>query len=248
MKARLAAAAAIALILVGSRPALAHGFGPTYDIPIPLWLYLYGAAAAVVLAFAPLALFSRKSRTADAAYQYPRFDLFRVRWLRRLLTSRLLLGGLRLLSVTLFFIVVIAGLVGLQSGFNFAPTFVWVTWWVGFGFLTALVGNLWPLVNPWRVLFDSAEWLARRLGFRDGSSSASTYPEPSHLASRGDSTSCSCGSRNAFRFVRARNIALFVVAYTLVTSTPWHLRQETGCATERHLRVFGLLGKFAHRG
>ena len=62
---RLAAAAlSFSLILAEARPALAHGFGPTYDIPIPLWLYLYGAAAAVVLAFLPLALFSRKERTA----------------------------------------------------------------------------------------------------------------------------------------------------------------------------------------
>ena len=123
------AALAFSLTLSGARPALAHGFGPTYDIPIPLWLYLYGAAAAVVLSFLPLALFSRKERYSP--YEYPRFDLFRVRLLRTLLTSRLLTGGLRLLSVALFLVVVIAGLVGLQSGFNFAPTFVWVTWWVG---------------------------------------------------------------------------------------------------------------------
>jgi len=61
------AALAFSLTLAGTRPALAHGFGPTYDIPIPLWLYLYGAAAAVVLAFLPLALFSRKER--DAPYR-----------------------------------------------------------------------------------------------------------------------------------------------------------------------------------
>jgi len=119
MMRRVAAAAlAFSFILAGARPALAHGFGPTYDIPIPLWLYLY-AAAAVVLSFVPLALFSRKER--DAPYSYPRFDLFRIRSLRKVLTSRLL-------SVSLFLVVVIAGLVGLQSGFNFAPTFVWVTW------------------------------------------------------------------------------------------------------------------------
>src|ERR687898_3179665 len=160
------AALAFSLTLSDARPALAHGFGPTYDIPIPLWLYLYGAAAAVVLAFLPLALFSRKER--DGPYRYPRFDLLRVRLLRTLLTSRLLTGGLRLLSVALFFIVVIAGLVGLQSGYNFAPTFVWVTWWVGLSLFTAFVGNLWPLVNPWKVVFDWAEGLVRRLGYRDG--------------------------------------------------------------------------------
>ena len=140
MRRELIVGFAFCLMLLSAGPALAHGFGPTYDIPIPLWLYLYGAAAAVVLAFVPLAFFSRK--TPDAAYQYPRFDLFGMRWLRRLLTSRLLVCGLRVLSVVLFFVVVIAGLVGLQSGFNIAPTFVWVTWWVGFGFFTALVANL----------------------------------------------------------------------------------------------------------
>src|SRR5215218_11248937 len=91
---------AFSLLLADAPPALAHGFGPTYDIPIPLWLYLYGAAAAVVLAFVPLALFSRKEW--DPAFRYPRFDLFDIPWLRRVLTSRLIVGGLRLLSVGLF--------------------------------------------------------------------------------------------------------------------------------------------------
>ena len=54
-----------------SRPALAHGFGPTYDIPIPLWLYLYGAAAAVLLAFVTAGPVLPKA--PDAAYQYPAF-------------------------------------------------------------------------------------------------------------------------------------------------------------------------------
>jgi hypothetical protein len=178
MMRRVAAAAlAFSFILAGARPALAHGFGPTYDIPIPLWLYLY-AAAAVVLSFVPLALFSRKER--DAPYSYPRFDLFRIRSLRKVLTSRLLTGGLRLLSVSLFLVVVIAGLVGLQSGFNFAPTFVWVTWWVGLSLFTAFVGNLWTLVNPWRVVFDWAGWCA---GSATETDSSSTSPTPKLSAS-----------------------------------------------------------------
>src|SRR5918997_2716844 len=168
---------AFSLVLAWARPAMAHGFGPTYDIPIPLWLYLYGAAAAVVLAFVPLALYSRKTPHADDVYEYPRFDLFGVRWLGNVLGSRLLLGGLRLLSVFLFFVVVISGLVGLQSGFNIAPTFVWITWWVGFSFFTALVGNLWPLVSPWSVLFDWAEGLTCRAGFRDKLELDEPYPE-----------------------------------------------------------------------
>jgi polyferredoxin len=247
---RTAVAASITFlfVLAAARPALAHGFGPTYDIPIPLWLYLYGAAAAVVLAFVPLALFSRKERDADAPYRYPCFDLFRDRFLRTLLTSRLLVGGLRLLSVMLFFLVVIAGLVGLQSGFNFVPTFVWVTWWVGLSFFTALVGNVWPLVNPWRIMFDWAEGLARRLGYRDGLELGEPYPEALGVWP-------AVGLYVGFVWVEnvfsgsyvPRNIALFALAYTLVTlygmaffgKETWLRRGEVFSV------FFGLLGRFA---
>ncbi|HWI45550.1 MAG TPA: hypothetical protein VNT12_05200 [Rubrobacter sp.] len=241
-----ALALALSLILAGARPALAHGFGPTYDIPIPLWLYLYGAAAAVVLAFLPLALFSRKERDADAPYRYPRFDLFRVRLMRTILTSRLLTGGLRLLSVTLFFVVVIAGLVGLQSGFNIAPTFVWVTWWVGLSFFTAFVGNLWPLVNPWRVIFDWAEGLARRLGYRDGLDEP--YPEALGIWPAVGLYLVFVWIENVFSGSYVpRNIALFALAYTLITLYGMaFFGKETWLRRGEAFSVFfGLLGRFA---
>ena len=246
---RVAAAALVfSFALADARPAMAHGFGPTYDIPIPLWLYLYGAAAAVVLAFVPLALFSRKERDADVAYQYPRRDLFRVRLLRTILTSRPLLGGLRVLSVGLFFVVVIAGLVGIQSGFNIVPTFVWVTWWVGFSFLTALVGNLWPLVNPWRLLFDWAEGLARRLGYRDGLELEEPYPEALGIWPAVGLFLVFVWVENVFEGSYVpRNIAFFVLAYSLITLYGMaFFGKETWLRHGEAFSVyFGLLGRFA---
>jgi hypothetical protein len=247
---RTAVAASInfLFVLTAARPALAHGFGPTYDIPIPLWLYLYGAAAAVVLAFVPLALFSRKERDADAPYRYPRFDLFRIRFLRRFLTSRLLAGGLRLLSVTLFFLVVIAGLVGLQSGFNIVPTFVWVTWWVGLSFFTALVGNVWPLVNPWRIIFDRAEGLARRLGYRDGLELGERYPEALGVWPAVGLYVVFVWVENVFSGSYVpRNIAFFALAYTLITLYGMaFFGKETWLRRGEAFSVFfGLLGRFA---
>ena len=242
----MAAASAFYFVIADARPALAHGFGPTYDIPIPLWLYLYGAAAAVVLAFVPLALFSRK--TPDATYQYPRFDLFRVRLLRTILTSRLLLGGLRLLSVALFLAVVIAGLVGLQSGFNIAPTFVWIIWWVGFGFFTALVGNLWPLVNPWRILFDWAEALSRRLGFRDGLELGESYPVALGIWPAVGLYLVFVWFENVFSGSYVpRNIAYFALGYTLITFYGMaFFGKETWLRHGEAFSVyFGLLGRFA---
>jgi hypothetical protein len=241
-----AAALAYSLILVYARPALAHGFGPTYDIPIPLWLYLYGAAAAVVLAFVPLALFSRKE--PDPAYRYPRFDLFGIPWLRRVLTSRLIVGGLRLLSVGLFFVVVIAGLVGIQSGFNIAPTFVWVTWWVGFSFLTALVGNLWPLANPWRVLFDWAEGLVRRVGLREGLELDEAYPEALGIWPAVGLFLAFVWVENVFEGSYVpRNIAFFVIAYSMITlyGMAFFGKETWLCRGEAFSVYFGLLGRFA---
>jgi len=233
-------------VLANAAPALAHGFGPTYDIPIPLWLYLYGAAAAVVLAFVPLALYSRK--TPDAAYRYPRFDLFGVPLLRRLLTSRLLVGGLRVLSVVLFFVVVISGLVGLQSGFNIAPTFVWITWWVGFSFFTALVGNLWPLVNPWSVLFDWAEGLARRLGFRDKLELGEAYPGALGIWPAVGLYLVFVWFENIFSGSYVpRNIAFFALGYSLITLYAMaFFGKETWLRHGEAFSVFfSLLGRFA---
>jgi hypothetical protein len=247
MMRRVAAAAlAFSFILAGARPALAHGFGPTYDIPIPLWLYLYGAAAAVVLSFLPLALFSRKER--DFPYRYPRFDLFRIPSLRKVLTSRLLTGGLRLLSVALFLVVVIAGLVGLQSGFNFAPTFVWVIWWVGLSLFTAFVGNLWPLVNPWRVVFDWAEGLVRRLGYRDGLELDEPYPEALGIWPAVGLYLVFVWIENVFSGSYVpRNIALFALVYSLITLYGMaFFGKETWLRRGDAFSVFfGLLGRFA---
>jgi hypothetical protein len=247
MMRRVASAAlAFSFILAGARPALAHGFGPTYDIPIPLWLYLYGAAAAVVLSFLPLALFSRKER--DFPYRYPRFDLFRIPSLRKVLTSRLLTGGLRLLSVALFLVVVIAGLVGLQSGFNFAPTFVWVIWWVGLSLFTAFVGNLWPLVNPWRVFFDWAEGLVRRLGYRDGLELDEPYPEALGIWPAVGLYLVFVWIENVFSGSYVpRNIALFALVYSLITLYGMaFFGKETWLRRGDAFSVFfGLLGRFA---
>lgn len=147
--------------LSSAQPAFAHGIGRSYDLPLPVWLYLYGAAAAVLVSFIPISLFADQRQ---APQSYPRFNLLQIRPLRALLTARPFLAGLRLLSVTLFLLVILSGLLGTQTpSANFAPTFFWITWWVGFGFFTAFVGNLWPLVNPWKILFDWADGLVRRL-------------------------------------------------------------------------------------
>jgi hypothetical protein len=47
---------------------------------------------------------------------------------------------------------------------------------VGFSFFTAFVGNIWPLVNPWKVLFEWVDGLSRRLGAEKGLELHQPYP------------------------------------------------------------------------
>ena len=167
------------LVFLGfASPAYAHGFGETYDLPLPLWLYLWGAGATVLVSFVPISLFGGRDAPSERTYPYPRFDLLRIRALRVLLNARSLIFGLRALSVALFVSVVLAGLLGAQSViYNLAPTFVWILWWVGLSFFTAFVGNVWPLLSPWTILFDWTDALARRFGNGGGLELREPYPD-----------------------------------------------------------------------
>jgi hypothetical protein len=165
----------LVLLPLLARPALAHGFGARYDLPVPLWLYLFGSAAAVVLSFVVVGLLA--GGDGGGGRSYPRFDLLRVVPFRAVFASRPFLLGVRLLSAALFVLVVAAGLFGERYPTeNFAPTFVWIVWWVGLAFACAFVGNLWELVNPWKILFGWADGLARRLGAEKGLALNEPYP------------------------------------------------------------------------
>ena len=54
--------------------------------------------------------------------------------------------------------VIIGGLFGTErAALNPAPAAIYVAFWVGLSFFTALFGNLWALVNPWKVAWGFAE-------------------------------------------------------------------------------------------
>lgn len=162
------------LALACARPALAHGFGQRYDLPVPLWLYLYGAGSAVLLSFVVFGLFVGER---GAGRGYPRLNLLRFGLFRATLASRAFVSGLRAVSVALFGLVVLTGLIGDQTPtLNLAPTLVWVIWWVGFSLFVAIAGNLWALVNPLKIIFEWADGLVRRLGVDEGLEGDVPYP------------------------------------------------------------------------
>lgn len=239
--------AAIVVVLAGSpRPALAHGIGQRYDLPVPLWLYLYGAAAAVVLSFVLIGLFIGER---GQGHRYPRIDLVRIGWLHRVLMSRPLAVALRIVSVALFLLVIASGSFGTQStNLNFAPTFVWVVWWVGMGFFVALLGNIWPLVNPWKIVFGWADAVARRLGLAKGIELHEPYPERLGVWPALASYLAFLWMENVFAGApEPRIIALAAIGYSLFT---WAGMARYGSDVwlrngEAFSVLFGILGRLA---
>jgi hypothetical protein len=131
-----------------------------YDLPVPLAFYLTGAAAAVAVSFVVIGIFLRHVAWSST---YPRLNLLRYGPIRALAHPSLLFV-VRLLSVGLLVLVVAAGFFGNQHPLrNLAPALVWILWWVGLAYVSAFVGDLWALINPWRTVFAWAEGLYRRL-------------------------------------------------------------------------------------
>src|SRR5499433_3620198 len=167
----LAAAVAGACL---ATPAAAHGFGQRYDLPIPLSFYLAGAAAAVVVSFVIVGLFVRE---ASRIHPYPRIDLIATP-LGRWIASPSLALALEFLALAGFIITILAGFRGDQNPYrNIAPTMVWTIVWVGLAYVSAFVGNLWTLINPWRTIFESIETIDRGITGRSTFGLRLPYPE-----------------------------------------------------------------------
>ena len=150
--------AAIAAASLVAWPAYAHGFGERTELPVPLGYFLIGAGLAVALSFVFISVLVKISPESS----YWRLNLIGSGWSKATLTSPITLLPVKLLSVFLLGLVIATGLVGASNSLiNFSPTFVWIIWWVGMAIAVAIVGNIWALTNPWKILFTWAEGLYR---------------------------------------------------------------------------------------
>jgi hypothetical protein len=116
-------------------------------LPIPVALYLYTAANVVVLSFVPAALFSG-DRRGSGAVAYPRVS---APWLLAVGRSPAVHAAGGVAGVLGLAAIVAAGLAG-----SLPPPYALWTWlWAALVPLSALAGNLWPLVNPWAAIHDA---------------------------------------------------------------------------------------------
>jgi hypothetical protein len=192
---------------------LAHGLGGRVDLPLPAWMFGYGAAAAVVVSFAALALFWPTARLehgtggrAVAATGSP--------------PVRILAGAARWAALALFVVVLVAAAIGDDSSrTNLAPVVVYIVLWVGVFFASGLMGDVWRVLSPFDTLAAGLDRLRSRPVV--GSAEADD-DEDGEAADRGYWPAAA--GLLAFVWVelvypeRARPRALFVLmaAYTLV--------------------------------
>ena len=228
-----------ALLELAASPALAHAFGSRYDLPLPLNLYLIGAGAAVALSFVIMARFLKHRGAAEEAMRFNLLSLPGMGWLGASVT----LNAVRCFSVAVFLLLLAAGFFGsLDSLKNIAPTFVWVVWWVGMAFVSALFGDLWALVNPWKILFT---WFERATG---GFGPFFTYPA---LLSRWPVVVLflvfAWMELISGQSEHPRNLAMLIVAYSAITWTGMALfgREVWLKNGEIFTAVYGLLARLA---
>ena len=87
--------------------------------------------------------------------------------LGRLLGSRTVELACGAIGVALLAAVVYTGLRGTQSpAANFAPTFVFVIFWIGLVAASVLFGDVFRAFNPWRAIGRAVSWLATRVSRR----------------------------------------------------------------------------------
>jgi hypothetical protein len=158
--------AAVACLLAGAAvavlpdAALAHGLVGRQDLPIPRWLFAWGAAVVLVISFVALAVLWPKPRLEEAAE-------------RRVLGVPAVLEVIcGALGIAAFVFVVYAGFAGTQTPTaNITPTVIYVIFWVGIPFASAIFGDVFAAFNPWRAVARAVSWVA-------GRASGGRLPEP----------------------------------------------------------------------
>lgn len=145
----------LAVLLFVIPPSVsAHAFGALYNLPVPFWLYLYGAVAVLVVSFLLFGYFLNTKPSLG----YPSVKSIT---LSRLLNNSIFINIAKVISVLLFVLTIVSGLFGVDAAYlNFNMTFFWIFCVTGLTILSGFMGNIYALLNPWKIIIDFYQKLA----------------------------------------------------------------------------------------
>ena len=136
---------------------IAHGIVGRTDLPIPEWLFGWGAAMVLVVSFVALAVLWPQPKLQRGGF-----------WPLPHALSRALLSGpvgvlCGLVGVFLLGLTIYSGLSGSQTATNnFAPSFVFVIFWLALVPLSVVFGDVFRAFNPWRAIARAVGWIAQK--------------------------------------------------------------------------------------
>jgi hypothetical protein len=136
---------------------LAHGLVQRADLPIPEEWFLRASAIVLAVSFVALAVLWPKPKLEQPSWRPLPRPLDRWPCSR---FARIAGGTLGVLLLAVAIASGYAGPPGAQQ--NFAPTFIFVVFWVGLAVASLLFGNVFRLFNPWLALGRAYEAVARR--------------------------------------------------------------------------------------
>lgn len=148
----------LALPYLSPQSVQACAFDEVYILPVPSWMYLYGGAVALAVSLLIMGHFiSKKSVSSYSLINLSRWSFFAI------FTRSSFFKALKILSFFLFLLSIVSGIIGSnQPSSNFNMPFFWIIFALGFVYLTALLGNLWTIVNPWKICVEWFESLSGR--------------------------------------------------------------------------------------
>lgn len=127
---------------------------PSYNLPIPFRMYAFGATAALALSFV---LVGYLVKAGSALGSSASVVAIRRGSFMTASTARSLLGMLKAVSVGGLLLTIATGFYGSPIPIaNFNITFFFVVFVLGFAYATALIGDVYQLINPWQAV---CQWI-----------------------------------------------------------------------------------------
>ncbi|MCU1536744.1 MAG: hypothetical protein JWP82_1095 [Humibacillus sp.] len=148
-------ASGLASLAAAPAVAPAHGVGSRGDLPLPFTALVIGAGAALLISFVALGALWREPRLRPSdglPLPGPVSAALDSRWVR---------GIARVLAVVLTLWTLLALTLGPDSARNPVPSVIYVWLWVGLAFASMLLGPVWRVINPVRLLHTGVLRLAR---------------------------------------------------------------------------------------